>query len=198
MKRSYKPRTLSSLLFLFVCTWGITSCFGSKDYIVESDYSYSGNFAKYKTYAFFDYEKSGIDSLIPDDVIKKAIHYRMSLLGYRQDDKKPNILVGYKMFFKNFNFKGYNQPELEDWLKDKKDYKEVYDPVKYNLMEGTLFIYLVDRKKNQAIWQGYNSGLINPSEIDNERFVKGTVRTIFDKYRIFAEGYMKQSYKDPG
>jgi hypothetical protein len=28
--------------------------------------------------------------------------------------------------------------------------------------------------------------------IDNEKFVKGTVRTIFDKYRVFAEGFIKE------
>ncbi len=193
MNQLKNRRSFISLLSLMICGFTMLSCIGSKDYIVESDYSYSGNFTKYKTYTFFNYEKTGRDSLIPDDVIKKAIHYRMSLLGYKEDDNKPNILVGYKLFLKNFNFKGYNQPELEDWLKDKKDYNEVYDPVKYRLLEGTLFIFLVDRKKNQAIWQGYNSGLINPAEIDNERFVKGTIRTIFDKYRIFAAGYIKQS-----
>ena len=182
---------------MLVVIAGLSSCFGSRDYVVESDYSYSGNFKKYKTYSFLNYFKYKEDSLIPDEMIRDAIHYRMSLLGYKQDDQDPNILVGYKIYFHNFNFKGYEQPDIEQWLeeqyKDEPTDKEVYDPVKYKLMEGTLFIFLVDKKKNKAIWQGYNSGLINPAEIDNERFVKGTVRTIFDKYRIFAEGYIKQS-----
>ena len=194
MKNLFHIKNMNAFIMLLVLA-GMTSCFGSRDYVVESDYSYSGNFKKYKTYTFFNYYKYAEDSLIPDDMIKDAIHYRMSLLGYKQDDENPNILVGYKIYFHNFNFKGYEQPEMEEWLdnKNRDDVKEVYDPVKYKLLEGTLFIFLVDKKKNKAIWQGYNSGLINPAEIDNERFVKGTVRTIFDKYRIFAEGFMKQS-----
>lgn len=171
---------------------GLNSCFSSRDYVVESDYSYTGNFKKYKTYTFFNYYKFAQDTLVPDDMIKDAIKYRMALLGYHEDEKNPNIIIGYKVFFQNFNFKGYDQPDIEEWLRDNTNLKEVYDPVKYKLLEGTMFIFLVDRKMNKAIWQGYNSGLIDPTYIDNERFVKGTVRTIFDKYRIFAEGFIKQ------
>ncbi len=183
---------LKDLIVGIILIAGLGSCFSSRDYVVESDYSYSGNFKKYKTYAFFNYYKHAQDSLVPDDLIKEAIKYRMSLLGYEEDEKNPNIIVGYKIFFQNFNFKGYDQPDIQEWLKQNSDLKEVYDPIKYKLLEGTMFIFLVDKKMNRAIWQGYNSGLIDPTYIDNEKFVRGTIRTIFDKYRIFAEGYIRQ------
>jgi hypothetical protein len=53
-------------------------------------------------------------------------------------------------------------------------------------------ILLVDRRMNKTVWQGYNSGLIDINSLENERFIKGSVRLIFDKYRVFAEGYLKE------
>ena len=169
------------------------SCLSSRDFVVESDYSYYGKFKRYKTYAFIDQQKFNLDTLVPDDVVEKAIQYRMSLLGYRETEEDPNLLIAYKLFFDDFKFNGYKQPELEDWMKNEGIIKETFDPIKYRLKEGTLLILFVDRKQKKAIWQGYNSGLINPDALDNDRFVKGSVRTIFDKYKIFARGYVEES-----
>lgn len=178
---------------LLLITLFMVSCLGSRDFVVESDYSYSGNFKKYKTYDFLTLQKFNLDTLVPENILKDAIDYRMSLLGYKKDTENPNILVSYKMFFSDFQFKGYDQPELEEWLADQDPEDEQFDPIKYQLKEGTLIILFMDSKKNKAIWQGYNSGLMDPASISNERFVKGTVRTIFDKYKIFAQGYLKES-----
>ena len=169
------------------------SCLGSRDFVVESDYSYSGKFKKYKTYTFITQQNFDNDTLVPDEMLKSAIQYRMSLLGYRESNDNPNILIAYKLFFNDFKFKGYNQPELEAWLDNEGIVDETFDPIKYSLKEGTLLILFVDRKQEKAIWQGYNSGLIDPAALDNERYVKGSVRTIFDKYKIFARGYFEES-----
>ncbi|MBS0001179.1 MAG: DUF4136 domain-containing protein [Cyclobacteriaceae bacterium] len=171
---------------------GMASCFSSRDFVVESDYSYHGNFRNYKSFTFIQMQKFNQDSLVPDDLIKDAIQFRMSLLGYEEVQKEPNILVAYKMFFSDFVFQGWDQPELEKWLDSEGIVEEEFDPVKYKLKQGTLMILFVDRKQKKAIWQGYNSGLIDPRSLDDERFVKGTVRTIFDKYKVFAEGYYRK------
>jgi hypothetical protein len=95
---------------------GLASCFSSRDFVVESDYSYHGNFRNYKSFTFIQMQKFNQDSLIPDDLIKDAIQFRMSLLGYEEDQNEPNILVAYKMFFSDFVFQGWDQPELEKWM----------------------------------------------------------------------------------
>ncbi len=168
------------------------SCLGSRDFIVESDYSYYGKFKKYKTYTFIEQQHFNLDTLVPDDVVQKAIQYRMSLLGYKETKDNQNILIAYKLFFADFKFKGYNQPKLEVWMNNEGIIEETFDPIKYQLKEGTMLILFVDRKQRKAIWQGYNSGLINPATLDDERYVKGSVRTIFDEYRIFARGYVEE------
>jgi hypothetical protein len=183
-------KKLSYPVILILVT--LASCLGSKDYLVESDYSYSGNFKKYKTYSFIDQQRLDLDSLIPEDLIMSIIKNRMSLLGYKHSDDKPNLLIGFRMYYDNFKFNGWKQPEIEVWLEEHGYVKEQFDKVKYNLQEGTLMILLVDRRMNKTVWQGYNSGLIDINSLENERFIKGSVRLIFDKYRVFAEGYLKE------
>jgi len=181
-----------SILFI-VITFIMVSCFGSKDYLVESDYSYSGNFKKYKTYGFMDQQRFDMDSIIPEDLIIRSIKSRMSILGYQHTDQKPNLLIGFRLYYSDFMFHGWDQPDLELWLEDKGYIDEDFDEIKYKLQEGTLMILLLDRRRSKTVWQGYNSGLIDTNTLDNERFIRGCVRTIFDKYRIFAEGYIKDS-----
>jgi hypothetical protein len=184
-------KTKSTLLPLIMLM--MVSCFGSKDYIVESDYSYSGNFKKYKTFDFIDQQRFGLDSITPENLIMKSIKTRMSILGYEQTEIKPNLLIGFRMYYSDFPFNGWSQPEIELWLEQEGLIKEEFEQVKYNLKEGTLMIFLLDRKQRKAVWQGYNSGLINVNALENERFIRGSVRLIFDKYRIFAEGYLRES-----
>jgi hypothetical protein len=171
----------------------MASCFGSKDYIVESDYSYSGDFKKYKTFTFVNQQRFDLDSIIPEDLIMRSIKNRMSILGYEETEEKPNLLIAFRMFYDDFTFNGWSQPEIELWLEQEGMLEEEFDEIKYKLKEGTLMIFFLDRKQKKAVWQGYNSGLINVNTLENERFIRGSVRLIFEKYRIFADGYLKES-----
>jgi len=185
MKAIHYTFVLSTILMV--------SCFGSRDYIVESDYSYSGDFKKYKTFAFVNQQRNDIDSIIPEDLIMKSIKHRMSILGYEQSDHKPNLLIAFRMYYDNFTFNGWSQPEIEFWLEQEGMIEEEFKEIKYNLKEGTLLILLVDRRKKKTVWQGYNSGLIDITSLDNDRFIRGSVRLIFEKYRVFADGYLTES-----
>ena len=177
---------------LLLIAFSMVSCFGSKDYLVESDYSYSGNFKKYKTCSFVNQQRLDLDSLIPEELIANTIKNRMAMLGYKYSEEKPNLLISFRMYYNDFKFNGWKQPEIEVWLEEHGFVKEQFDKVKYNMQEGTLMILLVDRKMNKTVWQGYNSGLIDINTMENERFIKGSVRLIFDKYRVFADGYLKE------
>ena len=185
---------MKTKLNLFILsTLMMVSCLGSKDYIVESDYSYSGNFKKYKSFSFVDQQRYDIDSLIPEDLIMRSITNRMSILGYEHSESNPSLLIAFRMFYNDFTFNGWTQPEIELWLEQEGLIEEEFEERKYNLKQGTLMIFFLDRKQKKAVWQGYNSGLININSLDNERFIRGSVRLIFEKYRIFAEGYLKDT-----
>ena len=179
MKKLY-PAFLILILF--------ASCLGYKELPVEYDYSYKGNFKKYRT---FDIMKPAgpADSTMSNDIIEKSIIARMKFLGYRQNSNKPHLIVGFKMFSDSLKFNGYIQPEIEDWVKNNNSEID-YDPQKFHLNEGTLLIQFYDRRQNRSIWQGYATTQYGSIDFQNSRHLRNAVISILDKYRFWAEGFM--------
>lgn len=166
----------------------LVGCFAQRDYIIDYDYSYLGKFKSYKTFGFMNNGENEIDSAEMNPIIAEAIKYRLEIQGYKYTDKKPNLLVSYKIFYKDLRYRGYNQPDIENWVKRDNE-EEEYNPIKYNLREGTLLITMFDRQQRHTVWQGYASGLFGSTNDNNKRYVKRAVRSIFDRYRFLAEGF---------
>jgi hypothetical protein len=167
----------------------LTSCLGYKELPVEYDYSYKGNFKKYKT---FDIMKPAgpADSSMTNNIIEKSIIARMKFLGYRQSTSKPHLIIGFKMFNDSLRFNGYNQPAIEEWVKTQNDNIE-YDAQKFTLKTGTLLIQFYDRRQNRSIWQGYATTMYGTIDFNNSRHLRNAVISILDKYRFWAEGFME-------
>jgi hypothetical protein len=164
------------------------SCLGYKELPVEYDYSYKGNFKRYRT---FDIMKPAgiIDTTMVNEVIEKSIVARMKFLGYRQASNKPHLIIGFKMFNDSLKFNGYIQPDIEEWVRNQKEDIN-YDPQKYNLKMGTLLIQFYDRRQNRSIWQGYATTQYGSIDFNNSRHLKNAVISILDKYRFWAEGFL--------
>jgi hypothetical protein len=173
------------LLFLAVI---ITSCYSYREYPVEYDYSYHGKFKKYKTFAFMN--NQSVDETMSNAVIENAIVKRLQLQGYRQKDEKPNLLVSYKVYYDSLILRGYDQPEIEKWVKSQRLDID-YDAKDYDLRKGTLLIQLYDRKQEKSIWQGYATGVYGNIYFDNERQLKVAVRSILDRYQFLAEDFLQ-------
>ncbi|MFZ2907054.1 MAG: DUF4136 domain-containing protein [Cyclobacteriaceae bacterium] len=180
MRRFYAP--LAGLILL-------TSCLGYKELPVEYDYSYKGNFKKYRT---FDIMRTSAeaDSSITNIIIEKSIQSRMKFLGYRQTENKPHLLVCFKMFPDSLMFNGYYQPEIEQWMANR-DENLNYDPKKLDMNTGTLLIQLFDRRQNRSIWQGYSTALYGEIDFNNNRTLRNAVISILDKYRFWADGFIE-------
>ena len=179
-------KKLYPFVFLVVL---LTSCLGYKELPVEYDYSYKGNFKKYRT---FDIMKpAGIaDSTMTNSIIEKSIVARMKFLGYRQSSNKPHLIIGFKMFNDSLRFNGYTQPDIEEWVKSQKEDLN-YDAQKFNLNTGTLLIQFYDRRQNRSIWQGYATTMYGSIDFNNTRHLKNAVISILDKYRFWAEGFLE-------
>ncbi|MCS6972958.1 MAG: DUF4136 domain-containing protein [Cyclobacteriaceae bacterium] len=177
-------RIIPAMSFLLV-----VSCAGYKEMPVEYDYSYKGNFKKYRT---FDMIKPAgpYDPTMDNPVIENYIIARMKFLGYRQAEKKPHLLISYKMFPDSLQFTGYIQPEIEEWIKTQ-DENLNYDKKKLDLKTGTLLIQFFDRRQNRSIWQGYATTLYGPIDYSNNRHLRNAVISILDKYRFWAEGFLE-------
>jgi hypothetical protein len=178
---------MKKIYFLGLIVVLLSSCLGYKELPVEYDYSYKGNFKKYRSFEIM--RPVGLnDTTMMNEIIEKSIVSRMKFLGYRQTDNKPHLIVGFKMYSDSLRFNGYNQPDIEDWIKSQDDNIE-YDPKKLNLKTGTLLIQFFDRRQNRSIWQGYATTLYGGINFNNERHLRNAVISILDKYRFMAEGF---------
>jgi hypothetical protein len=166
-----------------------TGCLGYKEMPVEYDYSYKGNFKKYKTFDIM--RPAGLaDSSMINTTIERSILSRMKFLGYKQTDNKPHLLVSFKMFSDSLRFNGYTQPEIEAWVTSSREDID-YDPKKIQLKSGTLLIQFYDRKQNRSIWQGYSTDLYGTINFSDSRTLRNAVISILDKYRFWAEGFIE-------
>jgi hypothetical protein len=164
-----------------------TSCLGYKELPVEYDYSYKGNFKKYRTFEMM-HPVGLTDTTMINDIVEKSIVSRMKFLGYKQSDSRPHLIIGFKMFNDSLRFNGYDQPDIEEWIKNQKVDLN-YDQRKVNLKTGTLLIQFFDRRQNRSIWQGYATTLYGSINFNNERHLRNAVISILDKYRFMAEGF---------
>ncbi len=173
-------------LILLLALGVFSSCLRN-EYLVESDYSYRGKFKNYNSFGFMTDIGINNDSLEQRVAIEEAIERRMRLQGYKLKDKRPDILVSYKMFYDEFKFNGFYQPDFTNWLMTENEDEE-YEPVKYKMYEGTIIVILWDRKQKSVVWQGYATTLFgNPNK--NNKYINWAVRSIFDQYRVFGEEY---------
>ena len=115
----------------------------------------------------------------------------MRFLGYRQTDNKPNLLVAYKIYYDSMRFSGYEQPDIDEWVK-RPGIEDEYHGKRINMQTGTLLIQLYDRRQEKLIWNGYATSLYGPIQYQNSRQIRNAVISILDKYRFFADGYMEQ------
>ena len=156
---------------------------------VEYDYSYKGNFKRYRTFEILK-PLNIQDSTMTNEIIEKSVVSRMKFLGYRQTGNKPHLIISFKMYADSLKFNGYNQPEFEEWIKNQKEDME-YSPKKINMKTGTLLIQFFDRRQNRSIWQGYATTLYGSIDFQNQRHLRNAVISILDKYRIWAEGFVE-------
>jgi hypothetical protein len=167
----------------------LSSCFGLKELPVEYDYSYRGNFKRYRTFSIM--KPIGLeDSTMTNAVIEKSIISRMKFLGYKQADTRPHLIVGFKMYSDSLKFNGYEQPAIEEWVKSQNENLD-YSPKKLNMSKGTLLIQLYDRRQNRSVWQGYATTLYGSIDFNNQRHLRNAVISILDKYRFWAEGFVE-------
>ena len=162
------------LLFLFV----LYSCSTIR---VVSDYDSVTDFSKYKTFAFY---KPGIDKAKISDLDKKRIMRQIEANLKAKGmiiSAEPDMLVS--LFTKereridvyNNNYYGYWGYGYGPWYGGGTSVSST--------PEGTLFIDLIDKSKNELVWQGIGKGdLIMSSVEKKEARIKEIVTKILAQY----------------
>lgn len=176
-------------LIIFICA----GCFSSKDYVTDYDYNYQASFKKYKTFAFVVPTEK--DSTMISPVLTATIGARLGSQGFREHDTKPDLLVSYKIFMDSIRYRGYVQPEFDNYLQrmsnvpekedgdlDKEQERdETYNHVKYSQNQGMLVVYVIDSKRGNTIWQGYTAANF---DTDSPNFQSDITRAA---YRVMNE-----------
>ena len=183
-------KNLYAITIVAIILIAISGCQGFKELPVEYDYSYNGRFKKYSTFDIMQTSIIDNDSSMVQPIIESNIISRMKFLGYRQTSRKPNLLIAYRLFYDSMDFRGYNQPEIEEWVERPSIEKE-YHAKEVNMKTGTLLIQLYDRKQERLIWNGYSTNLYGTIEYSNQRQLRNAVISILDKYRFWADGFME-------
>lgn len=179
------------LLALTSLVIGLAGCLSHKELPVEYDYSFKGRFDKYKTYDFLSAnEFHGEDTLL----IQSSIEQHMKFLGYKKKKNKPDLYLNYAIYEDRLNFRGYDQPDINQWVKRKETDIE-YKNHRLDLHNGTLLIQVYDRRINSAIWQGYATNNYQKLDFHNYQQVRNAVKSILNKYQFFANGYIEERMK---
>jgi hypothetical protein len=175
MKKFYIP-----LLLLFLITNG---CFVSKEYPVEYDYNFLGDFDNYKSFDFFITETYMPEA--PQKLVKSTIKSHLELLGYEYNPDKPSFYVSYFFIEDSLKYKGYDQPKMESFIKyrsDSQKEKEKYQKQKFQIDQGTLVINFTETNNYSMIWQGYTTDLYSENIFDDPRKIRVAVLSILNNY----------------
>ena len=182
----------------------LAGCMTTREARVDSDYSYRGNFRHYRTYDFVTGTGISADSSRLGQSLREAIVQRFRAQGYRRANRRPDMLVNFRVYEGDMRFHGFEQEDLSQWIKRNveesddtpEDQRHGYQPVRLLLAEGTLLVTLIDVKTNRAVWNGYASGVTVPEGPMGEIVLKRSVRSILDRYRVFTEEFAKGNNGD--
>lgn len=169
---------MKNFIFLILFSVIITSCQSIR---VVSDYDSTIDFKQFKTFAF---HKSGIDKVDISDLDKKrilnAIEKQMVAKGYTLSET-PDVWVNIitkateKVYVNQFNHGwgwGWNP-----WFYGGPNYT-----TSSSVIEGTLYIDIIDAKKNELIWQGIGEGALTQNPKEKEARINEFVAQILAIY----------------
>lgn len=186
-----------SVLFVLV----ISSC-SSIEHVVESDYSYSGNFKRYENFDISDnrnFEGSREQALL----IENGIAETLENWGYKRRSSKPDLIIFYNIYSEDFNLISFDQPEFQHWISTtysrlefedsaqtnyaKSRVTESYDKSPALMKEGTIQITFFDRKRKEVVWQGYSSGYLERNSLISKYDFKAVINRVLYEYRLLAK-----------
>lgn len=159
---------MKKIVLLIAFATILTSCNSIR---VSSDYNEEINFTEFKTYAF---SKSGIDKVEINDIDKKrilrAIDVELYNKGFRKSSIEPDFLINFFTktnkkidYYPSNNYYGYAVP-----YGGMGHYASSWYLNSFSYNEGVLFIDIIDRNKNELVWQGIGKGYIYNDKPDNK------------------------------
>jgi Domain of unknown function (DUF4136) len=173
----------------------VLGCTVSRDLRVEYDYSYHGQFKKYKTYNYL--KQSLPEPSNSNGLVETHISARLNFLGFTIDDK-PDVLVSYQIITDSMRMNVYAQPPVGHWasrasfVQHGDDNLFRYNKRSVDKKDGAIMIQLIDTRTNTQIWHGYTLMTYRKMDYDNSMHVRSAVVSILSQYNVWADGFMHE------
>lgn len=168
----------------------LTACTSSPD--ITTDYDHAVDFSRYRTFAFepkLATDSAGYSSLSTQR-IKAAVRREMTARGYVYDEANPDLLVNFAGKQEDkvrvtqtpvpmgyYGYYGYRTGLYGPWP------GYVMDTQVDQYTQGTLNVDLIDRARQQMVWEGVAIGRVTQAMKDApEQTINDTVAQIFAKY----------------
>lgn len=148
----------------------------------------SANMPQYRTFAFhpsLDREGEQYESL-SEQYLKSAIQEELKKRGLAYSDS-PDLWVNFNVHTTE-KLRVRTKPSPTHYYEFRYGYRvwpgyPIFEERIEQYTEGTLNIDLVDRQKNQLVWEGIAIGKVSKKTLDNlESNIIQTVALIFEKY----------------
>ena len=206
-KNYFIMKNLKALLTVFIFLFGFANA--QTQITVATDKNLEvAEFDDYKTFTFADHiEKASDDAFFWDSellkiVTREEVEEELEALGYEYtENENADILVNFRVFAESTELLGWTDNFADEnyWgpmemrkkaigIKPSAEVREPGDAKTYQLDKGSLIIQMVDLEKQEMVWQGYSSGIIDDKNIldpEKER-IDQAVEMIFDKYNYTA------------
>lgn len=142
---------------------------------VQSDYDRNANIARYKTFGFYQQNRTAGDPLavspINDRRIHDALDTQLKAHGLTATEQ-PEFLIGYFVTTQ----KGLDIQDNRWGLLQRMGSINVN-----TVTEGTLVVIFVDAQTKQEVWRGYATSVINPKNLDKD--VNKAVTKLVEKFK---------------
>lgn len=159
----------------------LTSCATSNLPTVHTDYDEEANFGEYTTFNWSEEIENQKDShpILNNSLVRKriknAIRSEMEGRNYELAENADLLVNFHVVIEERTGYTTYPTFGYRYWGRD--------NVQPYNYKEGTLIIDLIDRKKNQLVWQGYTEGIIDKNPEEMEEKIRGAISVIFQEYK---------------
>lgn len=178
---------MRKLTFLLALMIFAASCSSVK---ISSDYDSSAGFSSYKTYKFTDETKAipGINDINRNRILS-AVDTEMASKGFTKTDVNPDVMIDIQLKAQQIQTAtatnsgypyGYGRGYRYGWGGGFTTTTINYE----TYVDGTLFIDMIDARKNQLVWQGRGTKTIDQdaSQEKRDQNISYAVKQIFTKY----------------
>ena len=161
----------------------VASCSSVK---ISSDFDRTAGFSTYKTYSYTEEALAIAVNDLNRNRLFNAIDAELAAKGFTKSASNPDVLIDIKLKGEQkqtataTSTGGYGYGYRYGWGGGFSTTTINYD----TYVDGTLFIDMIDTKKNQLVWQGRGTKTIEPdaSEKKREQNINYAVKQIFMKY----------------